>query len=186
VDVMSEQTRVKRSSAKKSSVRRWLRRGMLGLSCLALSTSLCACSPAVNLDDQTFNHYILAMRNLQQSYPDLARKLQTEGTLSLQNRDVDRLEDSVKAAGFHNLSEFIQVNSAVAWTITRIKSQQTMQNQQLNLKKGLEQLSDDLARIKTQSGSWWNTLSHQFTQPANKKGVDVVEKNFQKLKQIFS
>lgn len=170
----------------RTGVKRLLRKSILGLSCLALSTGLYACSPAVNLDEQTFNHYIHAMRNIQGSYPNLSRKLQTEGTLSLKDRDVDQLEHAVKEAGFHNLSEFIQVNSAVAWTITRIKSQQTIQHQQLNLKKGLEQFSDDLKRVKAQSSNWWSTLSRQFSQPANKQSVDVVEKNFQKLKQIFS
>ena len=156
------------------------------LSGLVLLSSLSACNPQIELNDQTFARYIRAMQNIQHTYPDISHKLQTEGSLSLQPRDVEKLEDAVKDAGFNDLREFVEVNTAVAWSITRLKGQETVQHQQLNLKKGLEQLNEDLGHLKPQSTSCWGEFTKQFTQPADKKGVDVVQKNLQKLKDIFS
>ena len=156
------------------------------LSGLVLLSSLSACSPQVELNDHTFNRYIQAMQNIQQTYPDLARKLQTEGSLALKQQDVEKLELAVKRAGFADLGEFIQVNTAVAWSITRIKTQQTIQNQDLNLSKGLDQFNQDLTHIKARSKNWWSEFSQQFSQPADDQGVNVVEKNLQKLKALFS
>lgn len=156
------------------------------LSGLLLLTTLSACSPQVELDEQTFDRYIGAMQNLQRTYPDLALKLQTEGSLSLKETDVQKVEDAVMDAGFNDLREFMTVNSAVAWSITRLKTQQTVQHQQTNISKGLEQLGQDLNRFKAQSQTWWSTVSQQFSQPADAQGINVVERNLQKLKELFS
>lgn len=152
---------------------------------LLLISALSACSPQVQLNDQTFDRYIRAVYNLQRTYPDLARKLQTQGESSLNAQDVEKVENAVRTAGFNDLREFVEVNQAVAWSVTKLKTQHTIQNQDLNISKGLQQFSDDLGRIQAQSKNWWSEFSHQFSQPADQSGVSVVERNLQKLKDIW-
>lgn len=131
------------------------------IACSLIIAGLWGCAPAeqTQLTAQTFEQYIRAMENIQQTYPDLATQLQKNDPKAVRPEDVTRIEEAVQRAGFKDLGAFMETNATMAWTLAQLKLQQAWKTHSADfasgaesLEEGAEKIGDDLGQVGKEVG----------------------------------
>jgi len=159
--------------------------------CLYLITALLisGCQPEQNeLSQQQLDHYLEAISSLKdQNLQDLKANTQLER---------DKLEQTVKKAGFNNVDDFIKTHTDISWALAQNKTEAVVGDVKQNVQQGLDKLGESLnletidlkqqgQQMKAESKQWWNVFSSE-TKEFSQNSLQLIDKNMNELKQALN